>query len=61
MPSAVAKPIALPEWYLPAKTKYDLPWADLSVIDLSSYDEPGGKEKLANQLKDAVRTPASYS
>jgi hypothetical protein len=29
-------------------------YADLVTIDLSEFDQPGGKEKLAAQLKDAV-------
>jgi hypothetical protein len=29
-------------------------WADLVTLDLSQFDVPGGKQKLANQLKDAV-------
>lgn len=29
-------------------------WADLVTLDLSQVDEPGGKQKLANQLRDAV-------
>jgi isopenicillin N synthase-like dioxygenase len=31
-----------------------VPWADLVTLDLSQFDAPGGKEKLAGQLKDAV-------
>jgi isopenicillin N synthase-like dioxygenase len=29
-------------------------WADLVTLDLSQFDAPGGKQKLANQLRDAV-------
>ena len=29
-------------------------WADLVTLDLSQFDAPGGKQKLAEQLKDAV-------
>ena len=29
-------------------------WADLVTLDLSKFDQPGGKEALAAQLKDAV-------
>ncbi|KAF7591708.1 hypothetical protein BBP40_001221 [Aspergillus hancockii] len=36
------------------ETKLDLKYADLVTIDLSEFDHPGGKEKLAAQLKDAV-------
>lgn len=29
-------------------------WADLVTLDLSLFDTPDGKQKLAEQLKDAV-------
>lgn len=29
-------------------------WADLATLDLSQFDQPGGKEKLAKQLYDAI-------
>ena len=54
MPSAVSEPAPLPQWKRPAKTKAKLDWADIAVIDISSFDEPGGKEKLAEELRDAV-------
>ncbi|KAE8377487.1 hypothetical protein BDV26DRAFT_211296 [Aspergillus bertholletiae] len=38
----------------PPESKQDLKYADLVTIDLSEFDRPGGKEKLAAQLKDAV-------
>lgn len=41
-------------WNPPKETKYDLDWADLTVLDISDFDKPGGKEKLANELKHAV-------
>jgi gibberellin 2-oxidase len=56
MPSAVLpEPPAIPKWKRPGKTNEELEWADIKVIDLSSFDEPGGKEKLAEDLRDAVR------
>ncbi|KAJ6149495.1 hypothetical protein N7471_000694 [Penicillium samsonianum] len=36
-------------------TKYDLDWADLVTLDLSQFDVPGGKTKLANQLNKAIQ------
>lgn len=51
MPSALN---SIPKWERPQKTKYELDWADLSIIDLSEFDQPGGKQKLADQLKNAV-------
>lgn len=58
MPSALSpsEALPLPKWKRPAKTSHDLPWADIKVLDLSTFDEPGGKEKLAEELRDAVRT-----
>jgi hypothetical protein len=29
-------------------------WADLATLDLSLFDAPGGKEKLAKQLSHAI-------
>lgn len=31
-------------------------WADLVTLDLSKFDEPGGKEALARQLFEALQT-----
>ena len=39
-----------------AETTDDLDWADLITIDLSLFDEPNGKQKLAAQLKHAIST-----
>ncbi|TQN65546.1 UPF0676 protein [Colletotrichum shisoi] len=55
MPSAVfpeAPP--LPKWQRPEKTKYELPWADIAVIDISKFDQPGGKKQLAEDLRQAI-------
>ncbi|KAH7357559.1 gibberellin 2-oxidase [Pyrenochaeta sp. MPI-SDFR-AT-0127] len=41
-------------WSRPQETKEDLDWAPLTTIDLSQFDEPGGKQKLAGQLYDAI-------
>ncbi|KAF2099076.1 Clavaminate synthase-like protein [Rhizodiscina lignyota] len=38
------------------ETTAELEWADLITIDLSKFDEPGGKAKLAAQLKHAIST-----
>ncbi|KAI1321370.1 2OG-Fe(II) oxygenase superfamily protein [Xylariaceae sp. FL0255] len=37
------------------ETKYELDWADLVTLDLSLFDLPGGKEKLASQLFKAIQ------
>jgi gibberellin 2-oxidase len=58
MPSAVSPDsLPIPKWKRPGKTNEDLDWADIKVIDLSTFNNPGGKEKLAEELRDAV----SYS
>jgi isopenicillin N synthase-like dioxygenase len=62
MPSAISpEPPVLPRWKRPAKTTEDLPWADISIIDLSTFDEPGGKQKLAEELRHAVQTTGFFS
>lgn len=35
-------------------TTNSVDWADLVTLDLSQYDAPGGKQRLAAQLRDAV-------
>jgi hypothetical protein len=56
MPSAsYPEPPAIPRWKRPGKTSEKLDWADIKVIDLSTFDIPGGKQKLAEDLRDAVR------
>lgn len=44
-------------WNRPKETSEDLDWAPLATIDLSRFDEPGGKQELAKQLYDAVNAP----
>lgn len=46
--------IPIKAWTRPAQTEEKLEWAPLVEIDLSRFDEPGGKEALAKQLYDAV-------
>jgi hypothetical protein len=48
------KTILTKPWNRPAPTKEDLDWAPLAQIDLSRFDEPGGKQELAEQLYEAV-------
>ncbi|KAF2811302.1 putative oxidoreductase [Mytilinidion resinicola] len=38
----------------PAETKEQLPWSELVTLDLSDFNQPGGKERLAKQLEHAV-------
>lgn len=44
------------EYQLTPETKADLEWADLVTLDLSDFDRPGGKQRLASQLKEAIHT-----
>ncbi|KAH7379628.1 2OG-Fe(II) oxygenase superfamily protein [Pyrenochaeta sp. MPI-SDFR-AT-0127] len=62
MPSvAYQEPPTIPKWERPGKTKEQLQWADIQVIDLSTFDEPGGKQKLAEELRDAVHHTGFFS
>src|SRR4051812_17310515 len=38
----------------PPETKEELPWAELVTLDLSEFERPGGKERLAKQLEHAI-------
>lgn len=48
------KRILVKPWSRPPQTSEKLDWAPLTTIDLSRFDEPGGKQDLAKQLYDAV-------
>ncbi|KAJ5483810.1 UPF0676 protein [Penicillium diatomitis] len=39
----------------PPETTEDLFWSDLVTLDLSDFTKPGGKQRLASQLSDAVQ------
>ncbi|KAI1269219.1 hypothetical protein F5Y18DRAFT_423463 [Xylariaceae sp. FL1019] len=45
----------IPTYHQIPETKYELEWADLATLDLSQFDLPGGKERLAQQLFDAIQ------
>ncbi|KAL1852773.1 hypothetical protein VTK73DRAFT_9166 [Phialemonium thermophilum] len=45
----------LPSYHQVPETSYELDWAALVTLDLSKFDQPGGKEQLAKQLFDAVQ------
>ncbi|KGO46957.1 Oxoglutarate/iron-dependent dioxygenase [Penicillium expansum] len=58
-PSAIEEQVPIEKttfkpWSRPAPTNEELDWAPLVEIDLSRFDQPGGKEELAKQLYDAV-------
>ncbi|KAJ7195368.1 hypothetical protein GGX14DRAFT_475175 [Mycena pura] len=43
-------------WTLPKETQTELDYAPLAVLDFAKWDLPGGKQELACELRDAVRT-----
>ncbi|KAL4871338.1 hypothetical protein BDV12DRAFT_206511 [Aspergillus spectabilis] len=45
----------IPTYHQVPETSFDLDWADLSTLDLSQFDQPGGKEQLAKQLFEAIQ------
>ncbi|KAG6041897.1 hypothetical protein E4U41_000743 [Claviceps citrina] len=49
-------PTPLPPYIHPAETHENLSYVDLVTLDLSEYDKPGGKEKLAKQLRESILT-----
>ena len=60
-PVDTSKKILVKPWARPQLTKEDLPWAPLPKIDLSRFDEPGGKEALAADLTDAIHRIGFWS
>ncbi|KAK6214136.1 hypothetical protein LQW54_004738 [Pestalotiopsis sp. IQ-011] len=53
--AAVSQPASsIPTYNQIPETKYELDWAELATLDLSQFDQPGGKEKLAKQLAEAI-------
>ena len=52
--TANPKQVLVKPWSRPQYTKENLEWAPLTTIDLSRFDEPGGKQELAKELYDAV-------
>jgi isopenicillin N synthase-like dioxygenase len=45
----------VPPYKRPAQTKEELDWAPLVQIDVARFNEPGEKQRLAEELEDAVR------
>jgi hypothetical protein len=52
--TATTSRVLVKPWSRPQPTTENLEWAPLVKIDLSRFDEPGGKQELAKQLYDAV-------
>ncbi|XDG02756.1 hypothetical protein ABKA04_002371 [Annulohypoxylon sp. FPYF3050] len=57
----IGEKIPIKPWSRPAKTSEKLEWAELPKIDLSLFDNPGGKQELARQLYDAVTRVGFWS
>ncbi|KAH8898128.1 gibberellin 2-oxidase [Thozetella sp. PMI_491] len=55
------KTILVKPWSRPKVTAEDLDWAELPKIDLSKFDEVGGKQELANELYDALTRVGFWS
>lgn len=55
------KTLLVKPWVRPRVTSEKLEWADLPKIDLSRFDEPGGKQELAGQLYEAVTKVGFWS
>ncbi|KAK8052276.1 Oxoglutarate/iron-dependent dioxygenase [Apiospora rasikravindrae] len=45
----------IPAYHQVPETQYELDWADLATLDLSKFDQPGGKEELSKQLFEAIQ------
>ena len=51
---STSEKLSVESWSRPKETTEVLDYAPLATIDLSRFDEPGGKQKLAKDLYDAV-------
>lgn len=56
-----SKKVDIKPWARPQPTTEDLQWAELPKIDLAQFGEPGGKQKLANELYDAITRVGFWS
>lgn len=52
--------VTLPYVQVP-ETSADLEWADLATLDLSKFDQPGGKQELATTLARALEEIGRFS
>ncbi|KAI3604213.1 flavonol synthase [Moniliophthora roreri] len=55
MPALVNSKPQVETWISHPETSADLDWAPLQIIDLSRFDDPNGKQELADQLRDSVK------
>ncbi|OGE51128.1 hypothetical protein PENARI_c014G02842 [Penicillium arizonense] len=54
-PTPTATGSGIPTYHQVQETSFDLDWADLATLDLSQFDQPGGKQLLATQLFNAIQ------
>ncbi|OQD86073.1 hypothetical protein PENANT_c008G04769 [Penicillium antarcticum] len=54
-PATIGPSTEIPTYHQVPETSLDLDWADLATLDLSQFDLPGGKTRLATQLFDAIQ------
>ncbi|PTB35173.1 hypothetical protein M441DRAFT_94014 [Trichoderma asperellum CBS 433.97] len=48
-------PVEIPTYHQVPETAHELDWADLVTLDLSQFEELGGKARLAKQLQEAIQ------
>lgn len=46
--------VTLKDYVQVPETSENLDWADLVTLDLSDFDQPGGKQKLAAEFSRAI-------
>jgi hypothetical protein len=54
------KPGNILQYQQAPETTCQLDWADLATLDLSKFNEPGGKQELAKQLQNAIEQIGGY-
>ncbi|KAJ5874806.1 uncharacterized protein N7529_003236 [Penicillium soppii] len=54
-PTPVHTASDIPTYDQVPETTFDLDWADLATLDLSQFEQPGGKHQLAKQLFEAIQ------
>lgn len=58
--ATITETVTLPYVQAP-ETSADLDWADLATLDLSKFDQPGGKQELATTLARALEDIGKFN
>lgn len=58
--STTTETVTLPYVQVP-ETSANLDWADLATLDLSKFDQPGGKKELAATLAKALEDIGKFN